>query len=44
MVTDTPPSVAQGPSALVVPVVGAVGGAVLLGILVAIVFVVTVVW
>ena len=44
MVTNTPPSVAQGASALVVPVVGALGGAVLLVMLVAAVFVVTVVW
>ena len=44
MVTNTP-LVVQGPSALVAPVVGgAVGGAILLGMLVAIVFAVTVVW
>ena len=43
MVTRTPPPVARGASALVVPL-GAVGGAVVLGIVVAIIIVITVVW
>ena len=42
MVTSTPPPVAGGVSALAVPL-GAVGGAVVLGIVVAII-VITVVW
>ena len=42
MVTSTPPPVARGVSALAVPL-GAVGGAVVLGIVVAII-VITVAW
>ena len=43
MVTSTPPPVAREVSSLVVPLVGAVGGAVVLGILVTII-IIAVVW
>ena len=43
MVTSTPPPVAREVSSLVVPLVGAVGGAIVLGILVTII-IISVVW
>ena len=44
MVTSTPPPVAREVSSLVVPLVGAVGGAVVLGILVTIIVFTAVMW
>ena len=44
MVTITPPPVARGVSSLVAPLVGAVGGAIVLGILITIIVITAVVW